>query len=54
MKTQLVTTDVVAADAAAAKLFGIDPDEIGHIKIAAAQRIGRKDLENLNIRRIVL
>ena len=54
MKTQLVSTDVVAADAAAAKLFGENPDDIGYIKIAAAQKIGRKDLENLNIRRIAL
>ena len=54
LKTQIVTTDVVAADAAAAKLFGVDPDEIGYIKIAAASKIGRKDLEHLNIKRISL
>jgi uncharacterized protein (DUF362 family) len=54
MKTQLVTTDIVAADAAGAKLFGLNPDDIGHIRIAAAQKIGRKDLENLNIKRIAL
>jgi uncharacterized protein (DUF362 family) len=54
MKTQLVTTDIVAADAAAAKLFGVNPDDIGHIKIAAARKIGRMDLENLNIKRIAL
>ena len=54
LKTQLVTTDIVAADAAAAKLFGVDPDDIGYIKIAAAQKVGRKDLQNLNIKRIAL
>lgn len=54
MKTQIVTTDVVAADTAAAKLFGINPDDIGHIRIAAAQKVGRKDLEHLNIKRITL
>jgi uncharacterized protein (DUF362 family) len=54
LKTQIVTTDVVAADAAAAKLFGVNPDDIGYIKIAAAAKIGRKDLENLNIKRISL
>ncbi len=54
LKTQIVTSDVVAADAAAAKLFGVDPDEIGYIKIAAARKIGRRDLENLNIKRIAL
>ncbi len=54
LKTQLVTTDVVAADTAAAKLFGVDPDDIGYIKIAAARKLGRQDLENLNIKRIAL
>lgn len=54
LKTQLVTTDIVAADAAAAKLFGVNPDDISYIKIAAAQKVGRKDLENLNIKRIAL
>lgn len=54
LKTQLVTTDIVAADAAAAKLFGVNPDDIGYITIAAAQKVGRKDLENLNIKRIAL
>jgi len=54
LKTQLVTTDIVAADAAAAKLFGVIPDDIGYIRIAAAQKVGRKDLENLNIKRIAL
>jgi uncharacterized protein (DUF362 family) len=54
MKTQLLTTDPVTADVAAAKLLGVDPDQIGHLRIAAAQRVGRKDLENLKIKRISL
>ncbi len=54
LKTQIVTTDVVAADAAGAKLFGVNPDDISYIKKAAAAKIGRKDLENLNIKRITL
>jgi uncharacterized protein (DUF362 family) len=54
LKTQIVARDIVAADAAAAKLFGVNPDDIGYIKIAAAQKAGRKDLENLNIKRIAL
>jgi len=36
LKSQIVSTDMVAADAAAAKLFGIEPDEISYIKIANA------------------
>ena len=54
MKTQLISTDMVAIDTAAAKLFGSDPDDIPYIKIAAEMGVGRKDLENLNIKRIVL
>ncbi len=54
MKAQLISTDIVAVDAAAAKLFGLQPDDIRYIKIAAEQKTGRKDLENLNIKKISL
>lgn len=54
MKAQLISTDMVAADAAAAKLYGISPDDVGYIHIAAAQGLGRKDLEKLNIKRIAV
>jgi len=54
MKAQLISTDMVTVDAAAAKLFGSVPDDIGYIRIAAAQGLGRKDLEQLNIKRISL
>ncbi len=52
MKAQLISTDIVALDAAGAKLFGINPDDVRHIQIASDMKIGRKDLENLNIKRI--
>jgi len=54
MKTLVVSPDIVAADAAAAKLLGYDPASIGHIPIAAELGFGRMDLENLNIARISL
>lgn len=54
MKAQLIATDMVAADAAAAKLFGLDPDNVRYIALAAERGVGRKDLENLNIKRIAL
>jgi uncharacterized protein (DUF362 family) len=54
MKTQLIAVNMVTADAAAAKLFGIEPDAVEYIKIAHAMGAGRKDLENLAIRRIKL
>ena len=54
MKAQLLSTDIVAIDTAAVKLFGSDPKEIRHILFAAEQGVGRMDLENLNIKRITL
>jgi len=52
MKAQILSTDMVAADAAAAKLFGMEPDAVRHIALAADKKVGRKDLENLKIERI--
>ena len=52
MKAQILTTDIVAADAAAAKLFGMEPDAVRHIALAADKKVGRRDLENLKIERI--
>jgi uncharacterized protein (DUF362 family) len=54
MKTQLISTNMVTADAAAARLFGIDPDSIRYIAIAHEMGAGRKDLQNLSIKRIKL
>lgn len=52
MKAQLLSTDIVTADAAGAKLFGVNPDEIGYIKLAAAANVGRQDLDKLSIKRM--
>ncbi len=54
MKAQLISTDIVAADAAAAKLFGTKPEEVRHIRIAAEMKVGRMDLDKLNIKRITV
>ena len=54
MKSQIISTDIVAADAAAAKLFGIEPAEIPHIRIASELNLGQIDLSKLNINRIIL
>ena len=53
-RSLLLSTDLVTADAAAAKLFGLEPDTVGYIHLAHEMGVGRKDLENLTIRRIVL
>ena len=52
MKTQLISTDMVAIDAAAAKLFGSNPEDIPYITYAANMKLGRMDLEHLNIKRM--
>jgi len=54
MKSQIISTDIVAADAAAAKLFGIEPENISYIKLAAEMKLGQMDLSKLNINRIIL
>jgi uncharacterized protein (DUF362 family) len=54
MRSQLIATDMVTADAAAARLFGAKPHEIPYIRRAAEQGAGRMDLENLSIKRIAL
>lgn len=54
MKAQLLSRDCVAADAAAAKLFGLEPGEIRHIQLASDMQLGRMDLNDLAINRIKL
>ena len=54
MKSQIVSTDLVAADAAAARLFGMDPAGVRHIELASRMNLGRMDLGALKINRIKL
>jgi uncharacterized protein (DUF362 family) len=54
MKSLLISTDMVAIDAASAKLFGINPSDVRHIQLASDQKAGRMDLENLRIKRITV
>lgn len=54
MKSQIISTDIVAADSAAAKLFGIEQDDVSYIKLAAEMKLGQMDLSKLNINRIIL
>lgn len=51
MRTLLASTDIVAIDAAAAKLLGRNPTDITHVKIGHEMKLGRMDLENLDVRR---
>lgn len=51
-KSQIISTDMVAADAAATKLFGLEPEDIRYIQYAADSNIGEMDLTKLVIERI--
>lgn len=53
-KSLLLSTDMVAVDTAATKLFGLDPAEVPYLKMAADLGLGRMDLDGLQIRRISL
>jgi len=54
IKNQILSRDIVSADAAGAKIFGMEPEEIDYIRIAHEMKIGTKNLKDLNIARIVL
>jgi uncharacterized protein (DUF362 family) len=54
MRALIASRDMVAADAAAARLFGAEPEEIRHIRLAAEMNLGRIDLDALAINRIKL
>lgn len=53
-KSLILSTDMVAADAASAKLFGMEPEEVPYIGIADSMGLGTSDLQKLNIHRIIL
>ena len=48
-KALLMSKDIVAVDAAAAKIFGVDPETLGYIRIAHEQKTGNMNLDDLNI-----
>jgi uncharacterized protein (DUF362 family) len=52
MKSQIITTDWVAGDTAAARMLNIVPEKIEYIPIAYKMGLGNMKLETLNIKRI--
>jgi uncharacterized protein (DUF362 family) len=54
MKSLIISEDIVAADAAAAKLIGKEPEQVGHIRIANEMGVGTSDLTKLAINRITV
>ncbi len=52
LKAQIISTDIVAADAASVKFLNREPADIGHITAAHEMGFGNMNLDELNIRRI--
>lgn len=53
-KSLLISRDIVAADAASAKIYGIEPEEVPYIQMGHDLKIGNINLNELNISRIVM
>ena len=54
LKSLIISPDMVAADTAATKIFGIDPDDVPYIGIADSMGLGTMALDKLNVHRIIL
>lgn len=52
MEAQVISTDIIAADTASTMMFGLEPDDIGHIRSGQELGIGTMELDNLNINRL--
>lgn len=53
-EAQVISTDMVAADAASSLIFGKEPDEVGHIRLGQEMGVGTLELDDLNINRLRL
>lgn len=53
-RMQIIGTDMVAVDAAAAKVMELDPAKINHIVMADKLGIGTMNLDKLSIKRVTL
>ncbi len=52
IKTQLISSDIVAVDTAATKVFGLETDDVPYINIAHDMKVGTKNLDQLNIAKL--
>jgi uncharacterized protein (DUF362 family) len=52
MKSQIITSDWVAGDAAASKMLGVNTELIEYIPLAHKMGLGNMNLDSLNIKRI--
>ena len=51
-KMLLLSTDIVAIDTAAIKIFGKDPESIRHVNMGHERGLGTMNLDELNIKKI--
>ena len=54
LKAQVISTDIVAADVAAIRLYGLEPNVIGYMEKAQAAGVGTMDLDSLKISRLAM
>ena len=54
VKTLLISDDIVAVDTAAAGVFGMDPAEVEYIGLGHQMKLGNKNLDQLDIKRLIL
>jgi len=54
MKYQLMSTDLVAIDAAATKVFGLDPKQLKHVGLAEQLGVGSSNIEAMRVNRITM
>jgi uncharacterized protein (DUF362 family) len=54
MKYQLIGKDIVAVDAASAKVFGLDPGKIKHIGLAEQAGVGSSNIDAMKVNRITM
>ncbi len=54
LKSLILSKDIVAADAAATKVFGLDPAKIKYITLAHDKGVGNMNLDKLNIKKIYI
>jgi uncharacterized protein (DUF362 family) len=52
MKSQIISTDWVAADSAGAKMLGVPVEAVEYIPIAHKMGLGNMNLDSLNIKKI--
>ena len=53
-KTLLISKDIVAVDAAASKVYGMEPEKVRYIKLGHDLNIGNMNLNKLNIQKHVM